>query len=172
MMLGGIALAQGCAQRQPAPERAADIGEALPGDLTISVTVFSEHEDPELIARLERWRRPARYIVEADWLLRAALGPGARESTFPTGTRQLTREDVEGLWRTLRGGGLLRIDHPARVGSVERVGAPPLGTTALVQVVHHGRVDSRRISMETGDADALAASALVDQLAALSWIRE
>ncbi len=143
-----------------------------PSDLALSVTVFSEFDDPELIARLERWRRPARFVMEADWRLRAAQGPAVTPDVYPPIVRQLGREQVEDLWRLLRAGELLRADHPGRVSDEAVASIPPLGTTALIAVTHDGRVQTRRIVMDAGDADALAASALIDRLAELCWIRE
>lgn len=143
-----------------------------PADLALSVTVFSEFDDPELIARLERWRRPARFVMEADWRLRAAQGPAVTPEVYPPIIRQLRREQVEDLWRLVRAGDLLRDDHPGRVSDEAVASIPPLGTTALIAVTHDGRVQTRRIAMDAGDGDALAASALVDRLAELCWIRE
>ncbi len=144
----------------------------LPGDLALSVTVYSEYQDPELIARLERWRRPGRYVIEPDWLLRSAIGAGARESEFPPGTRQLDREQVESLWRAISQSGLLREQHPDAIPSEQTASPPAIGTTAIIAISHNGSTDARRIVFDSGGADAQAVAGLVDQLAALSWIRE
>ncbi len=152
-------------------ERSSDDG-APPADFALSVTVFSEVDDPELIARLERWRRPARFVLEADWRLRAAQGPAVAPDLFPPIIRRLRHEQVGDLWRLVRAGDLLREDHPAAVPGEAVATIPPLGTTALIAVTHDGTVRTRRIAVDAGDADALAASALVDRLAELCWIRE
>lgn len=148
------------------------VDDAVPGDLTISVTVYSEFEDPELIARLERWRRPARYVIEPDWLLRSAVGAGARQSQFPAGTRQLDQAQIERLWRAITQSGLLRGDHPGAIASEQTATPPAIGTTAIVAISHNGKADARRVVLDAGNADAQAVAGLVDQLAALSWIRE
>ena len=153
-------------------ERIEQGGADLPADFALSVTVFSEFDDPELIARLERWRRPARFVMEADRRLRAAQGPAVTPEVYPPIIRQLRREQVRDLWRLVRAGELLRADHPGRVPDEAVASIPPLGTTALIAVTHDGRVQTRRIVMDAGDGDALAASALVDRLAELCWIRE
>ncbi len=42
--------------------------------------------------------RPARYVIEPDGYLRAALGPGATDRTFPPPSRRLTTAQLDALW--------------------------------------------------------------------------
>ncbi len=173
MTLGaGFVLAGGFALGSCASTPSVGAGDAVPGDLAISVTVYSEYDDQELIARLERWRRPGRYIVEPDWLLRSAGGAGVEESEFPPGIRQLDRAQVERLWRAIAQSGLLREGHPDAIASEQTATPPAIGTTAIVAISHNGTTDARRVALDAGNADAQAVAGLVDQLAALSWIRE
>lgn len=151
------------------------------------------------VAAIPVSHRPARYVFEADWILRAAIGYGARETTFPPQTRQLTQAEIAELWSTLRASGLLDPEHPAIVS------APPepeeiIGRTQYVVsyqvaglrrtlVVDAGLPPAASPSSETGapaatsaagtpsppppppaaDADAEAVRTLIQRLAALAW---
>ncbi len=75
--------------------------------------------------------RPARYVFEADWILRSAIGYGARESNFPTQTRQLTANDVQSIWTMLQGSGLLDPNHPDIVSSAPEP-EEAIGRTAYI----------------------------------------
>lgn len=69
------------------------------------------------VAAIPVSHRPARYVFEADWVLRSAVGYGARESNFPTQTRQLNAEQIQQLWTMLQSSGLLDAHHPAIVST-------------------------------------------------------
>ena len=59
--------------------------------------------------------RPARYVLEPDWVLRTGVGAGSRETYYPFQTRQLNAAQVDRLWNALVKSGLL---------------APTIGSTA------------------------------------------
>jgi hypothetical protein len=59
--------------------------------------------------------RPARYVLEPDWVLRTGVGAGSRETYHPFQTRQLNAAQVDRLWNALVKSGLLAPDHEAIV---------------------------------------------------------
>ena len=59
--------------------------------------------------------RPARYVLEPDWVLRTGVGAGSRETYYPFQTRQLNAAQVDRLWNALVRSGLLAPDHGAIV---------------------------------------------------------
>jgi hypothetical protein len=128
-----------------------------PADFTLAVTVRSRPgSDP---AHLNPSHRPARYVMEADWILRAAIGPGASEDTFPPRTRQLSFEQVRRLWRDLRDSGLL--EEPA-LSPVE---------AELVYTLHYSADGSGR-TLRLDGANFAGAERLVGDLAALAWVTD
>lgn len=140
-----------------------------PEDFTLAVTVLTPRE--LLRVDLPRSLRPARYIIEADGALRAAVGPGAGATTFPPRTRQLTAREFDGLWRQLRETALLDPGHPARVSDPETVTRAPDRTTALIYVSFEGTRRTLRVLLDRSSEDAVAAERLVDRLAELAWMK-
>ncbi|MBX3404849.1 MAG: hypothetical protein KF699_15675 [Phycisphaeraceae bacterium] len=115
--------------------------------------------------------RPARYIVEADSVLRAATGAGAQETTYPPRTRQLTRAQREQLWRELAATPLVDVDHPARAGrapSIDEASEASGGkTTWVIEFSAAGRRQTLVIH-EGGEGEA-EARRLVESMARLAW---
>ena len=171
-VLLGVMVVGACASLRGGVEDDGGDDGGVPTDFALGVTVLSGQQDPELNARLVRWRRPVRHVIEADWLLRSAVGVGVNPDVFPAGVRQLRREQVERLWRDIQSSGLLRKDHPSSIAQVQGTGRAMLGSVAIISITHDGRVDARRVSLGGRDADTLAAATLLDHLAALAWIRE
>lgn len=103
-----------CASGPPLAERAEP-----PGDFALAVTVVA----PPALARqpdAPPGLRPARYVVQPDWVLRAGLSPAdATPDAYPGRVRQLSREQVVALWVGLRDAGLLDPAHPARAATLE-----------------------------------------------------
>lgn len=65
--------------------------------------------------------RPARYLVEPDWVLRAAVGVGARARSYPPETRRLDAGQVRELYLLAREAGVFDPHHEALVS------VPPKG---------------------------------------------
>jgi hypothetical protein len=168
----------GCAGGRGARfERAAASGEP-PADFALSATVLR----PVPLAWAAGVRvaggpakvseRPARYMVEADSVLRAALGPGASDETFPPRTRQLTRAEREQLWRELTATPLVDADHPARAGRAptidEAAQASGGRTTWVIEFSGAGR--RQTLVIHEGGEGETEARGLVDSLARLAWV--
>lgn len=152
----------GCAGT-PAP--AAD---GPPPDFSVSVTVI----DSEVPAgpALARSMRPARFIVEPDWVLRASVGPGSRATTYPPAMRTLSRAQVLQLWRAVNTAGYLTSDARAQVAGTETRTPEVRKPTALVYVCGNG---VHRSVMKTLDApDAGPTRQLIDRLSGLAWVEE
>jgi hypothetical protein len=160
----------GCRSTPPPPPAPEPVPERRPEDFVLSATVMTPR-DVEGV-RLPRSLRPARYIVEADGVLRAAVGAGSTTMTFPAQTRQLTPAQFEGLWRQMRESGLLDAANPSRIEGPEEAVASREHTTALIYASYLGRRRTLRVLLDRGSAEALAAERLVDRLAELAWIRE
>ncbi len=116
----------------PLTPRAAN-GPTIPSDFALAVTVI-DNEGP---------MAPARYVVEPDGVLRAAQGPGASLDTYPPRTRELTRAQLNLLYRQAIRGGFDR----GTGGTPHRAGArltPGEGESiVIVEAVAH---DARRIT--------------------------
>lgn len=142
--------------------------DAPPADFTVAFTVLapaSSDGNP----RVPRGKRPARYVMEADGVLRSAVGMACSEETFPPRTRQLTKEQVKALWDEMRRGGLLDADHPDMIGPAPSAEALGTRTTFVVSYAALGR--HRRLAVpDSGSVSSEAAAGLADRLAALSWI--
>lgn len=158
-----------------------------PEDFWLSVTVTG----PELgrggisaYEALPRALRPARYVLEADHVLRAAVGPGARDESFPAETRRLTSAEIAQLYRLVGETGLLDADHPNLVGSVPvpKSIEKPVGNAEMpdrdlrtVYIVSLHAHDKRRtLMMEAsprGSQDSRQAARVVDWLASKAWMK-
>jgi hypothetical protein len=167
----------GCARSRADRVEAALMNDQPPADFWLAVTVLRPVPLGALInARTEPERstvpRPARYVVEADAILRVAVGYGATERTFPPETRQLSAEQVRSLWQSLRASELTDPGHPNRTGK--------LPTLEEFSVVTEGRggyslsysVEGERriLAIDEAAPAAKEARALVEQLAGLAWI--
>lgn len=131
-----------------------------------------ERREDRAVPNLPRSLRPARYIVEADGVLRVSIGAGASTTTFPSQTRQLTPRQLDALWRQLRATNLLAQGNAARIEGPEEAKRAPDRTTALIYASFDGRRVQLRLLLDRGSDDAVAAERLVDRLAELAWIRD
>jgi hypothetical protein len=167
LLLAGIGLLLvGCGSSTPNQRliRALEQNPFLPRNFTLGVTVVGEGDpsDPAF--------RPARYIVEADGLLRAAVGPGASPSTFPPVTRRLDDSQLTTLWAMVETAGILKDPDPARIGNPELV-EPRRGQTVIVVAARADRL-SRASAFELVPADEEVGRVLplVRQLAEYAWV--
>ncbi len=169
VVLGVVALGGGCRSNTPppAPVVAAPPDER-PDDFVLAATVFS----PKGMEgkKLPRSLRAARYIVEADGVLRAAQGPGADVTTFPGQTRRLTAREFDALWRMVRESGLLasawRVDDPEQLTrAMDR-------TTVMMYMGYEGKRVTVRVLLDRSGPEAVAAERLVDRLAEWAWMGE
>jgi hypothetical protein len=149
-------------ERPESPVEIADTRDEPPGDFTLSVVVYSTAPSTPTTAPA---RRPARYIVEPDWLLRAAVGPGCTETTYPAGVRQLTRAELGELWKLCQSAGLTSDNTEGRLRSPTQFDAPTRGTTYLISVTESQH--RRTFAFETGAT--APQRKLIEQLAKLSW---
>jgi hypothetical protein len=196
---GGLALGAvggvgpgGCGSTPRLPETAAaPLPENRPRDFELAVTVLSppgardQADQSELMdeegqfgpppgsgPKLPRSLRPARYIVEADAVLRVAEGEGAKTTTFPLRTRQLSSRQFDALWRQLRQSNLLAPGNPARIDAPEDAIRSPDRTVALIYTSYESQRVTLRVLLDRRSEDAIAAERLVDRLAELAWIRD
>lgn len=172
MLLALATLAgSGCSGREVriGGDAAAETG--VPADFAAAVTVLSPGREGQ--------PGPARYVMEADWVLRAVLGPGAHEGVFPARTRLLSRRQVEMVWEEIAATALADPRSPYRVGvwdadpvSGER--RPVDRPVYLVFVAADG--DRRVLAIDTAPGaaapeDAAAARRLAEMLAGLAWVK-
>lgn len=150
-------LAGGCAS---APTRRPGMP---PSDAMLSVTVTPQRPR---FQRPEREFAPARYIVEADGVLRAAVGEGVTVQTYPGRARDLTDEEWAALWGALLATGVLDPDDPRAVE-----GEMSLNPDPLRRAVVWARAGGRSAGMVVDPARDEATAALVTLLEELAWIR-
>lgn len=164
MIAAVAACLAGCRASPKVPVEALD---EPPRDFALAVTVVSPLGDDA-----ERALRPAKYIVEADGVLRASVGPGSNTETFPPRTRQLTPRQHDQLWRAVRETGLLAPDHPARVGDPSVVPPNPRRPGATIFVAAEGQRRYWLVALDEQDPDAAGVRLLIDRLASLAWVTE
>lgn len=144
---------------------------APPKDFTLALTVLSpesSHANP----KIPRAARPARYVMEADWLLRAAFGPDIGENTFPRQTRQLTQAQAHQLWQGLSGSELIDPAHATRTGSWQGE-APEAGDpTYILSYSLNGDRRTYAIDDSASPEARDAARRLADRFAQLAWVKE
>lgn len=137
-----------------------------PPDFSVSVTVVDREESTG--PALARSMRPARFIVEPDWVLRASVGPGSRATTYPPAMRTLSRAQVMQLWQAVNSAGYLATDARTQVTGTETRTPEVQKPTALVYVCGNG---VHRSVMKTLDApDAGPTRELIDRLSGLAWV--
>lgn len=173
-----LGLLIGCASapRADAPPESVSPAAAsrpVPDDFALGLTVtnpstrtVADHPNP-------RWARQARYVLEADSVLRVMRGPGTTRDTFPPFTRRLSREQVESIWRIVEDIPTQPTIEPASSllpGSPQRATAGP---SYDLELAAHGR-RSRHTFTQTDPDEAGAAQArlLADRLAELAWLRD
>lgn len=128
--------------------------------------------------------KPARYVLDPDWILRAGVGGGSRENYFPWQTRQLRAPQVQELWRKLAASGLLAPDHPGIVSRAPALPDPSRVETAETRsettryVLSYTVAGTRRLLVvggsadEAASADAAKAREIADEFARLAWVSE
>ncbi len=158
LTLAGLA---GCAASVP---RGATIA---PADFSLDALVLVP-EGSEPSPSTPRARRPARYQLEPDGSLRAALGVGVGPDTIPALARRLTPSERDGLWRLARDAGLLGQDVPGRISWGGTWDPPPIGASAILSVTHDGHRVHVGAPLAFGGGSP-EVEALLDRLAALAW---
>lgn len=134
-----------------------------PSDAMLSVTVMPQRPR---FQRPEREFAPARYIVEADGVLRAAVGEGVTVQTYPGRTRDLTPEEWAELWEAVLTTGVLDPDDPRAIE-----GEMSLNPDPLHRAVVWARGGGRSAGMVVDPARDESTAALVTLLEELAWIR-
>jgi hypothetical protein len=167
LMLTG-ALVAGCASRQREPDPMAF--DAPPADFAIAATVYVPASDaPAGSPPPPRALRPARYVLDPDLVLHAAVGPGLDEMSYPPQTRRLRQRDADRLWRIVRDSGLLEPGSPQRVAAPEVYRPRPDRATAVLTVSYAGERRSYRVVMEES-GDSGPGREVVEELAELAWM--
>ncbi len=156
---------------RPEPEPIV-LPESAPDDFALSVTILGPETEPAEIDAAPRTQRPARYIIEPDGILRAAIGPGATPRVYPGQTRQLSPAQVQRVWRLTANTGLLDGDSLTRIDNTEIFFPGRERTTALVYVRQGGVGSHFAVRLPVGDAESPGVAQLVDQLAELAWVPE
>jgi hypothetical protein len=171
-----LSVLSACASQRRADFQAALASDRPPEDFWLGVTVLKHPADTASRAaaylRMPVATRPARYVVEADRILRVAVGSGAGEETFPDQTRQLTQAQFDDLWNTLRTSSLLGNDHPSLVGRAPSEAS--LGERIVYIVEFSIGGDRRMLAVEAEPVPgpgAEDAKKLVEQLAGLAWMK-
>jgi hypothetical protein len=163
LMLGG------CVGQERREVPVADVPEAVPADFALGLTVYSPARLAEDVRSLPRALRPARYVLEADHLLRVAIGSGATPTTFPPATRQLDDEQVQRLWSLLRLSGVLDPDATVAIANVETYMPRHDRTTAVMSVTNTGKRRAVRVVLDRSTRQAILIEQLTDKLAELAW---
>ncbi|MEM1330795.1 MAG: hypothetical protein AAGG07_09565 [Planctomycetota bacterium] len=152
--------------------------ESIPDDFAVSVTVYG----PQPEGPSARSSRPGRYLFEPGGGLRAALGPGARESTLPPVVRTLRDAQQRAVWLAVRDSGLLEVDRAELIPSAAAYEATALSAAANGRTVAVFTVtalnDTRHAAVDLGPPDdpvrslpAGSARVVIERLARLAWVR-
>jgi hypothetical protein len=140
-----------------------------PVDLALAATVFAPRV-PLPDVELPRAIRPARYIVEADGVLRASVGAASDAAAFPPRVRQLSPRQADQVWRALLDSGLLDDANPNRLSDPESAMRSGDRTTAMIFVSYQGKRTTLRVLLDRATPDAVAAERVIDRLAELAWL--
>lgn len=153
-----------------AATRSVDVAalEDSPADFVLSVTVLS----PPSVEMRPLSLRNARYILEPDGALRAALGPGVTPSVYPPRARQLPPHEVERTWRLVRDSGLLDEPSPYAISSLDGQLGSPTRVIAVVQIVGGETRRFRRVPLEDTHPTARGTRLVIERLARLAGIAE
>ncbi len=151
---------------------------APPRDFWLGITVTGPiRESAAAYDALPRPLRPARYVVEADRILRVAYGPGATTDAFPPPTRRLTATEFNDLYAATRDAGLLSADHPFAVKTITKPSTPdpsapgPARTDYIITT--HAADQQHTIVMEAAPQasdHSRRAAAVIDWLASKAWV--
>lgn len=155
----------------PEPEPVV-LPDTTPEDFALSITVVGPSSAETDIDDRPRAERPARYLVEPDGVLRAAIGPGATPRVYPRQTRQLTEAQVQRLWRLVGETGLLEPNTLTRIDNTEIFFPQRSRPTALVYIRQQGTGSHFAVRLPVGDAESAMVAQLVDQLADMAWVPE
>ncbi|TVQ62292.1 MAG: hypothetical protein EA379_05540 [Phycisphaerales bacterium] len=158
LLITALAALGACA----APDRRAPLDAASPApDFALSITV---RDDAHGLT-------PARYVLDPDGSLRAAIGPGAGSDLLPNFTRRLGEDERAGVWRLALAAGVPS-GAPGSPGS--RAAAPgseraalDRGAGVVIWVRAQGASAVYTPSMTT-DANARL---LVERFEELAWVR-
>lgn len=153
----------------PEPEPVV-LPDSTPEDFALSITVVGPSSAETDIDSLPRAERPARYLVEPDGVLRAAIGPGATPRVYPRQTRQLDQAQVQRLWRLVGETGLLEPTTLTRIDNTEIFFPQRSRPTALVYIRQQGTGSHFAVRLPVGDAESPAVGQLIDELAGLAWV--
>ena len=138
--------------------------DARPADFALGLTVYT----PDGAVR-RPGQRAARYVVEPDGQLRAAVGQGATVSTRPDTTRRLTDAQRDQIWDAVRATGLADVSPALRLTSPETFDAPSGRRVYLVEITAGGRRSA--VAMPEGEPETEPFIDLADTLADLAWVR-
>ncbi len=169
-----LALLPGCSSppRPIAVPEPIVLPDEAPEDFALSITVISPASAEAPIDDLPRPQRPARYVVEPDGVLRAAIGPGATPRVYPRQTRRLDAGQVQRLWRLVGETGLLEPTTLTRIDNTETFFPQRSRPTALVYIRQQGAGSHFAVRLPVGDAESAAVGQLIDELAELAWVPE
>ncbi|MBX3317712.1 MAG: hypothetical protein KF902_12720 [Phycisphaeraceae bacterium] len=165
VLLASVLLA-GCAS-QTKPTHVPVRGTDYPTDFALSVTVMTpgretDERGRDLTFGKDLAERPARYIVEPDGLLRAAVGAGATTRVYPPRTKYLTDLQMADLWRRLSWvRPELQIGDPGE-DTVIRMSS----TSAIIHISADGRRTTRVVNLEEDEW----AKSLVRTLGEHAWL--
>ncbi len=162
--LVGLVLA-GCAGA-PDPMLAED----RPADFSLAATVYRPAAWRPDDTVLPRALRPARYIVEPDGSLHAAIGAGSNITRYPPTTRRLDPRDMDLLWRLTRESGLLEARTAQRFAGGLEAGPAPGTIRGVFEISLDGRWATLVVPLDRSDLETISAERLVDHLAGLAWI--
>lgn len=134
-----------------------------PSDAMLSVTVMPQRPR---FQRPEREFAPARYVVEADGMLRAAVGEGVTVETYPGRTRDLSPDEWANLWKVALETGVLDPDDPRTVSGEMSLTPDPLRRATIWL-----RGGGRSAGMVVDPSRDEPTARLVTLLEELAWIR-
>ena len=161
VVLLGAFLLGACASPAPDPLTFRE----APADFTLSITVQGPQEPDE-----PRFRRPARYILEPDGILRVGVGESVSEEYYPPQTRQLSRDEMDRVWRLLRDSSIFEPDNPDRVRPGLPFGTIQLRPTADLTILYAEEYSYYRVVLDGRTVESEAAERVIDHLAALAWL--
>jgi len=136
---------------------------STPGDFALGITVLGARD----AQRLPRAQRPVQYLLEADGVLRVAVGAGVDHTTYPPRVRRLSARQTDRLWSLVQAGDFQNADHPAHIDDLTAFRPTPRDGWALLDVSAAGQRSTLALRLE----DDPAAAQVIDELAALAWIR-